>query len=97
MPSPEKLTDDRISEELNKHPRWNKQGDMIVREISASNFAAAVGVVNAIAVVAETEQHHPDILIYGWNKVKVSITTHDAGGLTENDFKMASKIDDLNF
>jgi 4a-hydroxytetrahydrobiopterin dehydratase len=48
-------------------------------------------------VVAESEQHHPDIFIYGWNKVRVMLTSHDAGGLTEKDFNMASKIDDLNF
>ncbi|MFP4528891.1 MAG: 4a-hydroxytetrahydrobiopterin dehydratase [Candidatus Kapaibacterium sp.] len=97
MSSPDKLSDDRINEELRKHPRWELDGDKIVREIPASNFAAAVGVVNAVAVIAETEQHHPDIFIHDWNKVQISLTSHEAGGLTDGDFKMAAKIDELNF
>ncbi|KXB97357.1 MAG: hypothetical protein AA908_07215 [Chlorobi bacterium NICIL-2] len=67
----------------------------IVREIVAPNFLAAVGLINAIALAAEKLDHHPDILLYGWNKLRISSTTHDRGGLTELDFKLASEIDAL--
>jgi 4a-hydroxytetrahydrobiopterin dehydratase len=66
---------------------------MIVREIIAPNFLAAVGLINAIALAAEKLDHHPDILLYGWNKLRISSTTHDRGGLTELDFKLAREID----
>jgi 4a-hydroxytetrahydrobiopterin dehydratase len=51
--------------------------------------------VNHVADAAEEANHHPDILVHGWNKVKLSLTNHSAGGLTEADFTMAQKIDDL--
>jgi 4a-hydroxytetrahydrobiopterin dehydratase len=96
MARPPKLSEEEIQEALNELPHWNLQSDSIVREKVAANFAAAVGIVNAIAVIAEAMDHHPDILIYGWNKLRITISTHDAGGLTELDFKLASKIEELN-
>jgi 4a-hydroxytetrahydrobiopterin dehydratase len=51
--------------------------------------------VNSVAVEAESMDHHPDILIHGWNNVRLSITTHSKGGLTEKDFSLAVKIDVL--
>ena len=93
----ELLSNDDIQDKLKKAPLWQQQDNQIVRELVASNFAAAVGIVNSIAVVAEKLDHHPDILLYGWNKVRVSTTTHSAGGLTENDFELAYGIDALNF
>jgi 4a-hydroxytetrahydrobiopterin dehydratase len=53
--------------------------------------------VSAVGVLAETADHHPDILIHGWNKVKITLSTHDQGGLTELDFALAAKIDALSF
>jgi 4a-hydroxytetrahydrobiopterin dehydratase len=52
--------------------------------------------VNQVADVAEQANHHPDILVHGWNKVKLSLTNHSAGGLTEPDFEMAKKFDQLS-
>jgi len=83
---------------LGQHPHWRLEVGppppaMIVREIIAPNFLAAVGLINAIALAAEKLDHHPDILLYGWNKLRISSTTHDRGGLTELDFKLAREID----
>ena len=97
MARPEKLTENQIKQELSQVPLWNFIGNSIVREMVSSNFVSAVGIVNSIAISAEVMDHHPDILIYGWNKVRIKLTTHDIGGLTLLDFKLAKKIDELGF
>lgn len=97
MAHPELLDNQQIADLLAEHPNWQHKENTIVREISAANFSAAIGIVNAIAVLAEANDHHPDILIYGWNKVRITLSTHDKCGLTKNDFDLAKKIDDLNF
>ena len=97
MPRPELLTEQERVLELKLNPDWISDGVSITRELVASNFVAAVGIVNSIAVLAETLDHHPDILLYGWNKIRVVTSTHDKGGLTKLDFELAKKIDDLNF
>lgn len=98
MPRPEKLTSDQISASMKEIPLWELINEkFILREIGCENFAKAIGVVNSIAIIAEKAEHHPDILIYGWNKVRLKMTTHDVGGLTENDFNLAKEIDALNF
>jgi 4a-hydroxytetrahydrobiopterin dehydratase len=94
---PNLLSEDDIEFRLKDLPLWERKDIVIFREISASNFAAAVGIINAIAVLAETADHHPDLLIYGWNKVRITLSTHDRGGLTELDFALAKKIEDLKF
>ncbi len=97
MARPPLLSEDETIKKLDKFPTWNREGKIIRREMVASNFAAALGIVNAIAVLAEAMDHHPDILIYGWNKVRISLSTHDQGGLTELDFELAQKIEDLKY
>ncbi len=91
------LNEQEIKNHLSELNSWERKDSEINKEIVASNFAAAVGVVNAIAIIAESLDHHPDILIYGWNKVRVNLSNHDKGGLTELDFTLAKKIDELNF
>lgn len=95
---PPLLTDTQIQELLAEHPHWRLDEtplppQRIVRDIVAPNFLAAVGIVNAIALAAEKLDHHPDILLYGWNKLRITTTTHDQGGLTELDFRLATEID----
>ncbi len=90
-------TENEVNDFLLDNPRWSPNGKAIVRELVLSNFAAAVGAINAIAVLAEKMDHHPDILLYSWNKLKITLTTHDSGGLTKNDFQLARQIDDLNY
>ena len=94
---PKLLSEEDIEYYLKDLPLWERKDNLIFREIAASNFVAAVGIINAIAVLAETADHHPDILIYGWNKVRITLSTHDRGGLTELDFALAKKIEDLKF
>ena len=74
---------------------WRREGDEIVRGWQFENFAQAMEFVNRVADAAEEANHHPDILVHGWNKVKLSLTNHAAGGLTEADFTMARRIDGL--
>lgn len=91
------LNDKEINEKLSELYNWERKNNEINRELVAANFAGAVGIVNAIAVLAESADHHPDLLIYGWNKVRITLSTHDKGGLTDKDFDLAKKIDELNF
>jgi 4a-hydroxytetrahydrobiopterin dehydratase len=74
---------------------WRREGDEIVREWRLEDFGAAMEFVNRVAEVAEEANHHPDILVHGWNKVRLSLTNHAAGGLTDADFEMAARIDQL--
>jgi 4a-hydroxytetrahydrobiopterin dehydratase len=73
-------------------PDWSKKGSAISRTYEFEDFAEAVKFVTAVAERAEKAQHHPDIDIR-WNKVTLTLTTHDASGLTEKDFAMAKQFD----
>jgi 4a-hydroxytetrahydrobiopterin dehydratase len=72
---------------------WREEGDAIVRDFELKDFAAAMAFVNQVAGAAEEANHHPDILVHGWNKVRLTLTTHSEGKLTENDHAMAERID----
>ncbi len=75
---------------------WTVVNDQkIEREFKFKNFKQALDFVNRLGAIAEEQQHHPDILLYGWNKVKVTFWTHDIGGLSMNDFIMAAKTDQI--
>jgi 4a-hydroxytetrahydrobiopterin dehydratase len=91
----ELLNEDEISSRLRRLP-WEREGDEIVRERRFEDFGEAISFVNRVAEVAEEANHHPDIFIHGWNKVKLSLTNHAAGGLTEVDFTMAARFDGLD-
>ena len=88
------LGEDEIGARL-KDSDWRREGDEIVRELKFEDFATAMGFVNRVAEEAEAANHHPDILVHGWNKVKLSLTNHSAGGLTDADFAMSRRIDEL--
>lgn len=88
------LSEDDIGSRLEDSP-WTREGDEIVREWRFEDFAEAMAFVNRVAEAAEEANHHPDILVHGWNKVRLSLTNHSAGGLTEPDFAMASEFDGL--
>ena len=70
---------------------WHREGDEIVRELEFEDFAAAIAFVEPGRRAAEAANHHPDILVHGWNKVRLTLTTHSAGGLTEADFELAAQ------
>ena len=92
--TPPLLTDEEIAARL-EGSAWTREGEEIVREVKLGDFAEAIALVNRVAEVAEEHNHHPDILIHGWNHVKLSLSNHSAGGLTEVDFEMAGRFDDL--
>ena len=74
---------------------WSQRPDALEHDFEFEDFAAAMKFVNAVADAAEEANHHPDILIHGWNKVRIALSTHSEGGLTDNDFEMARRIDAL--
>lgn len=73
---------------------WERQGDKLVRVIVRENFGAAMELVNAVAMLAEAANHHPDIAI-SWNRVELALWTHTVGGVTEADVEMAGAIEGL--
>lgn len=75
-------------------PDWMLYGDKIIRQFEFKNFIQSMNFVNKVAQIAEDEGHHPDIFV-SYNKVKLELTTHNANGLTMNDFVMAAKIDEI--
>ena len=74
---------------------WEREGEALVRDLKFDDFAQAMAYVNRVADLAEEVNHHPDILVHGWNRVRLTLTTHSAGTLTDNDYEMARKIDRL--
>lgn len=73
---------------------WNAvDGKAIQKEYKFKNFKEALAFVNKAGALAEEEGHHPDINLHDWNNVTLSLSTHAIGGLSENDFILASKID----
>ena len=90
-----KFTAAQIKTALAGAPAWNRQGTAIARTFQFKDFPAAIKFVDAVAELAEQAWHHPDIDIR-WNKVTLSLTTHDAGGLTKKDFVLARKFDELS-
>jgi len=89
-----KLSPKAITASLREIPRWKKKGSSITRQFVFKDFVGAMKFVNAVARAAEKANHHPDIDIR-WNKVTLALSTHDAGGLTENDFRLAARCDAL--
>ena len=88
------LTHDEIQPYLAEASGWEviESGKKILKGFLFKDFREAMAFVNRVAELAEAEGHHPDILAHGWNKVRVELSTHAAGGLTENDFILAAKI-----
>jgi 4a-hydroxytetrahydrobiopterin dehydratase len=81
------LSDAQIEERLQGAGDWRRgEDDSIVRELKLPDF---------VAELAEAANHHPDILIHGWNKVRLTLSTHSEGGITDADFRLAAQIDGL--
>jgi 4a-hydroxytetrahydrobiopterin dehydratase len=89
-----RLGDDEIAAALAGSP-WEREGDAIVREHEFEDFAAAIRYVDRVAEAAEAANHHPDILVHGWNKVRLTLSTHSEGGITQADLDMARRLDGL--
>ena len=93
-PPVQKLDEAKIQPALASVPDWQLSGVTIARTFQFKDFHAAVKFVEAVAGLAEQAWHHPDIDIR-WNKVTLTLSTHDAGGLTEKDFALARQFDKL--
>jgi 4a-hydroxytetrahydrobiopterin dehydratase len=88
------LSDEQVTAGL-EGGDWRREGDAIVREWRFADFAGAIAFVERVAEVAEAAHHHPDILVHGWNKVRLTLSTHSEGGITAADFALAERIDAL--
>ena len=88
------LEKDELESALKKCPMWELEGKAITRTIEFEDFMEGIDFVNDLAEIADEAQHHPDILIR-YTRVTLTLTTHDAGGLTEADVEVAQRIDNL--
>ena len=91
----ELLTEAQITAELATVPAWTRDGNAINTLTTRQDFRDALLYLGAVAYLAETAGHHPDIAI-SWNKVTLTLSTHSAGGLTTNDFALARQISALS-
>ncbi len=88
------LSDEQIAARLDGS-EWRREGEHIVRDWKFNDFREAIAFVNRVAEKAEDANHHPDIIVHGWNNVRLSVTNHSAGGLTDADFELAKTVDGL--
>jgi 4a-hydroxytetrahydrobiopterin dehydratase len=89
-----RLSDDQIADAL-KDSGWRRDGDAIVRDWKLADLRAATAFVERVADAAEAADHHPDILVHGWNRVRLTLSTHSVGGLTAADLDLARTLDAL--
>ena len=88
------LDEDQIRDAL-AGTDWRNEGTAIVRDFRFADFAAAIAFVDRVAEVAERANHHPDILVHGWNRVRLTLSTHTEGAVTDADLDLARAIDAL--
>ncbi len=88
-----------IRKEVEKHLQqlkdWRLAGSSIEKNFKFKDFRQAIEFINKVADAAESENHHPDISLWNWNNVKITLTTHAVKGLSEKDFIVAEKIDEI--
>jgi 4a-hydroxytetrahydrobiopterin dehydratase len=89
------LSDSEIEQKLGEVEGWKREGDAITKTFENEDFVGSVKFVDSLVEPAEGMGHHPDLEL-SWDKVTVTITNHAEGGLTENDFELAGKIDALD-
>ena len=89
-----RLSDSEIEQRL-AGGRWRREGDTIVSDVELGGFKAAMSLANQVADAANEANHHPDILVHDYKHVRLTLSTHSAGGITENDFALAATIDRL--
>ena len=88
-----KLTQDEIANNLSSSSGWIQEENQIAKLFQFKDFAESLSFVNKVGAEAEKMDHHPDIFIHSWNKVKITISTHSEGGITKKDFQLAEKIE----
>jgi 4a-hydroxytetrahydrobiopterin dehydratase len=89
-----RLSDAEIDERL-AGGEWRREGDSIVRDVECDGFTGAMALANAVAGAANAANHHPDILVHDYKHVRLTLSTHSAGAITQNDFALARTIDGL--
>lgn len=89
------LTTDELKELARQMPDWHFGDGFIEKEFEQKDFSFAAAFTVRVALLAEKADHHPDILIHSWNKVKITLSTHSAGGVTVNDISLAQSINKL--
>ena len=83
---------EEIAKRMGQVPGWSLQDGKLVRDFKFKDFKQAVDFINKVAAIAEEENHHPDLNLYNWNRVKLVLFTHKIKGLHQNDFILAAKI-----
>ncbi|MGI9240013.1 MAG: 4a-hydroxytetrahydrobiopterin dehydratase [Verrucomicrobiales bacterium] len=91
---PENIPADALEQRLKKIPEWEIKKDCLIRSFEFDEFMEGIDFVNGVAEIADEAHHHPDISI-GYNVVKLSLTTHETGGITARDFELAARVDTL--
>lgn len=89
-----RLTDEQVATALDGLPGWAREGDMIVKTYELATFPSAIRFVVAVGERAEAANHHPDIDIR-WRRVRLALTTHDEGGLSDLDVALATEVEEL--
>ena len=87
------LSQDEITKNLTSLSGWSQEEKQITKEFQFKDFVEALSFVNKLGAEAEKMNHHPDIFIHSWNKVKITISTHSEGGITKKDFQLVEKIE----
>ena len=94
VPSAPKLSDDDVTTRLDTLDGWEREGDAIVKQYDLGTFPGAVSFVVRVGFLAERANHHPDLDVR-WKRVRVALSTHDSGGITEKDFDLAREIESV--
>ena len=89
------MNKNEINDKLNELKDWNLNHNTIEKEFEFANFSRALEFVNKVGKIANEENHHPNILLHDYKKVKITLTTHSENAITYHDFDMAKKIDEL--
>jgi 4a-hydroxytetrahydrobiopterin dehydratase len=95
MAKPTKLSQQKIAQGLAKLNGWKRSRNALTKEFTLGSFTGAAKFITKIAPIANRMDHHPDLQLYRYKRVKIKLTTHDAGGITRKDFDLAAKIDAL--
>lgn len=95
MAKPIKLSKQKIEQSLAKLSGWKHERNALTKEFTLSSFTGAAKFITKIAPIANRMDHHPDLQLHRYKRVKIMLTTHDAGGITRKDFDLAARIDAL--
>ena len=94
--TPSKLSEADIEKKLGNLSGWQREDNAIAKEFVLGGFTEATQFISKIAPIADKMDHHPDVELYKYKRVKIVLSTHSAGGITQNDFDLAAKIDALS-